>query len=414
MLDNSKLFVSIDKESKSPAVLKVVGVGGAGCNAIESMIKRGINGVEFIAINTDVQDLTKSSANHKIQIGKTLTRGLGAGSDPTIGRKAAEENKDEITELLKGTDMMFLTCGQGGGTGTGASPVIASIAKSLGILVIAIVTKPFNWEGKIRIQNAEKGILELKQYVDSLIVISNERILNIIDQNTPFTEALENANNILYEATRGISDIINVPGFINVDFADVRTIMTNSGEAILGCGVAKGENRAIEAAQLAISSPLLEGSSIRGAKNILINVSGPTSMSLHEITEANKIISDAAGNEANIIFGIVNRDDLNDGVSYTVVATGFNNKTNTSNNGKFKETKTLTNNKPNFLGKIFSNTEVDSMDFDVPTILRSNKDFNPDEFSLIDNNSNSKKNDKLYDIDDDNDEIDGFLKKIMD
>lgn len=420
-------FATIDKVNSSPAVLKVVGVGGAGGNAIESMIQRGIQGVEFIAVNTDVQHLAKSSAHTKIQIGSKITRGMGAGSDPNIGKDAAKENEDEIRRVLTGSDMVFITCGEGGGTGTGASPLIASIAKSLGALVIGIVSTPFSWEGKTRIENAKKGITELKKYVDSLIEIPNERILSIIDKNTPFKVALEKANEILYEATRGISDIINLSGYINVDFADVRTIMNMSGDAIIGCGIASGENRAADAARKAISSPLLNGVSIKGSKGILINVTGPSNMTMEEINEGNKIIVEEAGLEANIIFGVVIRDDLaEDYISYTVIATGFNIKNNGFNNN-------FTNNKngndkrkqqggtTRFLDFLRGDDSIDKNNLDTPTILRfdpnsrfddtPNDDDNFWKFNNNNKNNNAKNNRR---DDDDDDEGSDFLRKIMD
>ena len=256
-------FATLDRDTSMSAVLKVVGVGGGGCNAIESMIKRGLTGVEYIAVNTDAQVLEKNSATHKVQVGTSVTRGLGAGADPNVGKKALEEDREKISRILEGSDMVFVTAGMGGGTGTGGAPIVASIAKSMGALVIGIVTKPFRWEGKKRMLNAEDGIHELRQYVDSLIVIPNERILNILDGSISALTAFDKPNEVLYEATRGIADIITVPGIINVDFADVRSVMNQSGEALMGCGIASGENRAIEAAQKAISSPLLEGISVR-------------------------------------------------------------------------------------------------------------------------------------------------------
>ncbi len=420
----SSSFVKLDQEKTSPAILKVVGVGGAGCNAIESMITRGITGVDFVAINTDVQALSKSSANHKIKIGSNITRGLGAGADPNIGRKAAEESKDEIIEVLSGSDMIFITCGEGGGTGTGASPVIASIAKSIGSLVIGIVTKPFLWEGRTRTSNAEKGILELKQYVDSLIVIPNERILSIIEKNTPFKIALEKANEILYEATRGISDIINVPGYINVDFADVRSVMNMSGEAIMGCGIASGENRATEAAHKAISSPLLDGVSIKGSKSVLINVSGSSSMTMQEITEGNQIIFEAAGAEANIIFGVVTKEEMDDYISYTVIATGFNNRNNGSDNGyRDKNSKKKETYNPfNFIDTI-TKDGIDKNNLDTPTILRIEANTRIDDhlyedrhlpgfgFDFPTNKNTSKNFNKKSNKDDDSSD---FLRMIMD
>ncbi|MGE5682205.1 MAG: cell division protein FtsZ, partial [Bacillota bacterium] len=316
-------FATLDRENPMSAQLKVVGVGGGGCNAVESMINRGLSGVEYIVVNTDAQVLIKNSAAHKIQIGTSVTRGLGAGADPNVGKKAVEEDRDKITKILEGSDMVFITAGMGGGTGTGGAPIVASIAKSLGALVVGIVTKPFRWEGKKRMMNAEQGIQELRQYVDSLIVIPNERLLNILDHSVSANQAFDKPNEVLYEATRGIADIITIGGIINVDFADVRSVMSQSGEALMGCGIASGENRAIEAAQKAISSPLLEGVSIKGAKNILLNVTGSSSLTMHEIDEGNKVIYDAAGEEANVIFGWVNKEEMNEYVSYTVIATGF-------------------------------------------------------------------------------------------
>jgi len=272
-------FATLDTTKKNSAILKVVGVGGGGCNAVESMIRRGLIGVEYVAINTDAQVLEGSNAQYKVQVGAKITKGLGAGADPNVGKKAVEEDREKITEVLSGSDMVFVTAGMGGGTGTGGAPIVASIAKSLGALVVGIVTKPFRWEGKLRMLNAEKGIQELRQFVDSLIVIPNERLLAIVDKNAGFLSAFDKPNEVLYEATRGIADIITVSGLINVDFADVRTIMNQSGVAIIGCGIASGENRAIEAAQKAISSPLLDGMSIKGAKSILLNITGSSNFS---------------------------------------------------------------------------------------------------------------------------------------
>lgn len=316
-------FATIDRSQQMSAVLKVVGVGGGGCNAIESMIRRGLTGVEYIAVNTDAQVMEKNNANKKVQVGVKITKGLGAGADPNVGRKAVEEDQDKLAEILSGSDMVFVTTGMGGGTGTGGAPVVAKIAKSLGALVVGVVTKPFRWEGKKKMSNAEAGIAELKKYVDSLIVIPNERLLSLVDAKTGFHTAFDIPNEVLYEATRGIADIITIEGLINVDFADVRTVMNQSGVAMMGCGIASGENRAIEAAQKAISSPLLDGVNIKGAKNILLNVTGSSNLSIKEIDEGNSIIFDAAGDEANVIFGCVHKEEMEDYVSYTVIATGF-------------------------------------------------------------------------------------------
>jgi cell division protein FtsZ len=317
-------FATLDQEPTLSAKLKVIGVGGGGCNAIESMMKRGLTGVEYVAINTDAQVLATSNADHKLQIGTNLTKGLGAGADPNVGKKALEEDREKITKMLEGSDMVFITAGMGGGTGTGGAPIVASIAQSIGALVIGIVTKPFRWEGKKRMLNAEEGISEMRQYVDSLIVIPNERILNVLDDSAGAFKAFDKPNEVLHEATRGIADIITIGGQINVDFADVRSVMNHSGEALMGCGIASGESRAEEAAQKAISSPLLEGISINGAKNILLNVTASSNLTMKEINDGNQVIYDAAGEEANIIFGLVQKEEMNEYVSYTVIATGFN------------------------------------------------------------------------------------------
>lgn len=319
-------FATLDQEPTLSAKLKVIGVGGGGCNAIESMMKRGLSGVEYVAINTDAQVLSTSNANHKIQIGTSLTKGLGAGADPNVGRKALEEDREKITNILNHSDMVFITAGMGGGTGTGAAPIVAAIAQSIGALVIGIVTKPFKWEGKKRMLNAEEGISEMRQYVDSLIVIPNERILNVLDDSAGAFKAFDKPNEVLHEATRGIADIITIEGQINVDFADVRSVMNHSGEALMGCGIASGEDRAVEAAQKAISSPLLEGISIKGADNILLNVTASSNLTMKEINDGNQVIYDAAGEEANIIFGLVEKEEMNEYVSYTVIATGFDSK----------------------------------------------------------------------------------------
>lgn len=367
-------FVTIDRNTPLSASLKVVGVGGGGCNAVESMIQKGLNGVEYIVVNTDAQVLRSSSASHKIQVGTSITRGLGAGADPNVGRKSIEEDRDKLEDILKGSDMVFITAGMGGGTGTGGAPIVASIARSVGALVVGIVTKPFRWEGKKRTMNAEQGIQELKQYVDSLIVIPNERLLSIVDKSTNAFTAFDKPNEVLYEATRGIADIITVEGLINVDFADVRSVMNQSGDALMGCGIASGENRAIEAAQKAISSPLLDGVSIKGAKSILLNVTGSSNMSIQEVNEGNNVIFDAAGEEANVIFGCVKREEMNDYVSYTVIATGFDKPKSTIVNpgipnkkeDSFRDFGQFTG--FNLFSSDFANT--DSNNLDEPTIFR--------------------------------------------
>lgn len=309
------------------AKIRVVGVGGGGGNAVNSMIQRGIQGVEFISINTDLQALDKSLAPHKVQIGKTLTKGLGAGADPTVGKKAVEENREEIADVFSGSDMVFVTAGMGGGTGTGGAPMVASIAKSVGALVVGIVTKPFIWEGKRRLAQADEGIAELKRNVDTLIVIPNHRLLSIIEKNALFTEAFERANQILYNATKGISEVITRSGFINVDFADVRTIMREMGDALMGTGFGKGENRSMEAAQNAISSPLLEGVSINGAQGVLVNITGGPNMTMMDVDSVMNVVYEAVGSDtANIIFGTVIDENLTEELYVTVIATGFNKK----------------------------------------------------------------------------------------
>jgi cell division protein FtsZ len=382
-------FVTIDKEQSLSAKLRVVGIGGGGCNAIESMMSKGLEGVEYIAINTDAQVLEKSSAQHRLQIGRNLTKGLGAGADPNVGRKAIEEDREKISKILEGSDMVFITAGMGGGTGTGGAPIVASIAQSIGALVIGIVTKPFKWEGKRRMSNAEDGIKELRQYVDSLIVIPNERILNIMDDSSEAFAAFDKPNEVLHEATRGIAEIITIPGKINVDFADVRSVMNHSGEALMGCGIASGEHRASEAAQKAISSPLLEGINIKGAKNILLNVTASSNLTMKEITEGNQIIYDSAGEEANVIFGLVQKEDMNEYVSYTVIATGFNRheaggsrtQSNAESETPKKKSALLTGFKP-------TRFEFDeNADLEIPTIKRmggtSHSFMNTDESSQV-------------------------------
>jgi cell division protein FtsZ len=308
-----------------PAVIKVVGIGGGGGNAVERMIKAGLMGVEFVSINTDQQALTKSSASQKIAVGTRQTKGLGAGGNPEVGRKAAEEDRDQIVDVLDGADMVFLTAGMGGGTGTGAAGVVAEIARDIGALTVAVVTKPFDFEGRRRCENADKGIEALKDYVDTLIIIPNQRLLSVVERNTPMVEAFSIADEVLHHATRGISDLITVTGIVNLDFADVRSVLSGmGGDALMGTGIASGENRALEAARGAISSNLLEDMSIEGAKGVLINITGSEDMSLFEVNEAATLISEAAGPEANVIFGSVVNPELTDELRVTVIAAGFN------------------------------------------------------------------------------------------
>lgn len=316
-------MLEFDTNLDSLATIKVIGVGGGGNNAVNRMIEHGVQGVEFIAVNTDSQALNLSKAEIKMQIGAKLTRGLGAGANPEVGKKAAEESKEQIEEALKGADMVFVTAGMGGGTGTGAAPVIAQIARDLGTLTVGVVTRPFSFEGRKRSTQAEGGIQALKQAVDTLIVIPNDRLLEIVDKSTPMLEAFREADNVLRQGVQGISDLIAVPGLINLDFADVKTIMSNKGSALMGIGVSSGENRAAEAAKKAISSPLLE-TSIDGAQGVLMNITGGSNLSLFEVQEAADIVATASDQEVNMIFGSVINEDLKDEIVVTVIATGFN------------------------------------------------------------------------------------------
>jgi len=304
------------------ALIKVIGVGGGGCNALNRMIKANLRGIEFIAVNTDAQALYHSEAAVKINIGKATTRGLGAGSNPDIGRQSAEESAEEIRAAIEGSDMVFITAGMGGGTGTGGAPVIADIAKEMGILTVAVVTKPFSFEGHRRKTQADEGLENLKNKVDTLITIPNDKILSIIDKKTPITEAFTVVDDVLRQGVQGIADLITVHGMINVDFADVKAVMENAGSALMGIGYGTGENRAVEAAKAAIESPLLE-LSIDGAKGVLFNITGGNDLSMFEVDEAARIITEAADAEANIIFGAVINDSYTGEVKITVVATGF-------------------------------------------------------------------------------------------
>ena len=304
------------------AVIKVVGIGGGGVNAVNRMIDAGLRGVEFIAINTDAQALLMSDADVKLDIGRDLTRGLGAGSDPDIGTQAADDHRDEIVEVLKGADMVFVTAGEGGGTGTGGAPVVAQVAKELGALTIGVVTRPFTFEGRRRSAQAEDGIAALKEEVDTLIIIPNDRLLQIADGDTSVVQAFQLADDVLLQGVQGITDLITTPGLINLDFADVRTVMKDAGSALMGIGKARGDSRAVEAAKLAISSPLLEAS-IDGARGVLLMLAGGSDLGLFEVNEAADVITAAADTEANIIFGAVIDDSLGDEVKVTVIAAGF-------------------------------------------------------------------------------------------
>jgi cell division protein FtsZ len=323
----------LEEEKPLTTVIKVVGVGGAGTNAVNRMIATGMDGVEFIVVNTDVQQLRDSIASVKIQIGTKLTRGLGAGADPNVGREAANEDRDKIHKALKAADMVFITAGMGGGTGTGAAPIVAEVAKEQSALVVGVVTKPFKVEGKKRMCQAEQGIANLKEKVDTLITIHNDLLLKIIDRRTPIEDAFKLADDILRQGVQGIADLIMVTGLVNVDFADVRTVMRETGDALMGVGIGTGENKALEATQQAINSPLLEETSIEGAKAVLINIAGGNDLSLHEVNEVTDMITRQVDPEANIIFGTTIDPALSDRVRVTVIATGFDRKRNMLNRG---------------------------------------------------------------------------------
>ena len=360
-----------EKMLDGTAVIKVVGVGGAGTNAVNRMVDFGIRGVEFIAINTDRQALQLSKAGTKIQIGEKITRGLGAGANPDIGAQSAEESKSEIEEALRGADMVFVTAGMGGGTGTGAAPIVAGLAKDMGILTIGVVTKPFTFEGKKRLSQADRGIESLKGKVDTLVVIPNDKLLQIIDRKTSIVEAFEKADDILRQGVQGISDLIAVPGLVNLDFADVKTIMLNTGMAHMGVGRASGENRAEDAAKQATESPLLE-TSIEGARGVIINITGGPDLGLHEVNTAAELIQRSVDPEANIIFGAVIDPDMQDEISITVIATEFEKEQSISNLGVDNIVSKAWDKK---ISSIPSSTESSSSsnDLDIPSFLRKNK-----------------------------------------
>lgn len=389
-------MIELDNYFDRGARIRVVGVGGGGGNAVNSMIDKGLQGVDFFSINCDVQALDRNMASNKIQIGKNLTRGLGAGADPSIGQRAVEEDRDEIARAIAGSDMVFVTAGMGGGTGTGGAPIVANIAKSVGALVVGIVTKPFNCEGRKRLAQADTGIEEMKKQVDTLIIIPNQKLLSIVERNTPLQEAFDRANEVLHNAARGISELITVPGIINVDFADVRTIMREMGDALMGSGVAAGENRATEAAQAAISSPLLEGISIAGAQGVLVNVTGGSTMSLVEVNEAVDVIREAAGEDANVIMGAVIDEKLTDEMMVTVIATGFNKRPA----GGMRHVKT-----PSVIDKIPS-TANELHKLDEPTYRRKGIDI-----SVTALKTHEEEREKINKSDP---EKPAFLRKIMD
>ena len=375
--------------SENLAKIKVIGVGGGGGNAVNTMISSSLHGVDFINANTDSQALGVSNSPIKIQIGTQITKGLGAGSNPEIGRQSALESRDEIRPYLEGADMIFITAGMGGGTGTGATPVIAEIARECSILTIAVVTKPFQFEGKKRNVQAEEGIAQLRETVDTLIVVPNQRLLSLGGRNLSLLEAFKKADDILYQAVKGISDLILVPGLINLDFADVKSVMSNMGMAIMGTGVASGENRAVEAAQRAISSPLLEDNTIQGAHGILLNITGGPDMSLYEVNEASSLIQEEADDDANIIFGTVIDQNMHDEIRITVIATGFDDIMkkkeslgNVTHLGGYRREDLST---PTFMRREKSqnhaniaamsiNGETENMDIQIPTFLRRQAD----------------------------------------
>jgi len=323
-------------DSNYLAVIKVIGVGGGGTNAVDRMVDAGVRGVEFIAVNTDAQALAMCDAQVKLQLGGTITKGLGAGADPKVGREAAEESREELKEAIRGADMVFVTAGEGGGTGTGAAPVIAQIAREQGALTVGVVTKPFGFEGAQRTRRAEDGIAELRTHVDSVIVIPNERLLEVVDPNTSIVDAFRLADDVLRQGVQGITDLITVPGLVNLDFADVRTIMAGAGASLMGIGVATGEHRAVEAARMAISSPLLE-STVAGATGILMNITGGPDLGLFEVSEAASLIRDAAHVDCNVIFGAVIDEDSGDHIRVTVIATGFDGPQQAAQSGAGQE-----------------------------------------------------------------------------
>jgi cell division protein FtsZ len=317
------MIFELEENVQQNARMKVVGVGGGGGNAVNRMIEEHLSGVEFISVNTDAQALLNSRSDIKVQIGKKLTRGLGAGARPEIGRQAIEENRDDAGRTILGADLVFVTCGMGGGTGTGAAPIIAAMAREMGALTVGIVTKPFLFEGKKRMKQAEMGIAEMRKHVDTMIVVPNERLLAVAGKGMPFLDALKKADEVLLNATRGISTLISVTGLVNVDFADVRTVMQNGGSALMGTGTGKGDNRALEAAQQAISSPLLDNVSINGATGALVNITGGADLTLGEVTQISDTIHDAAGEDADVIFGAVVDPAMEGEIRVTVIATGF-------------------------------------------------------------------------------------------
>jgi len=377
----------MDENNGFSAKLKVVGIGGGGCNAINNMVEAGLQGVEFLAVNTDIQSLNANKASVKIQIGTKLTRGLGAGANPEIGRQAALEDAEQIAEALKGADMVFITCGLGGGTGTGASPVVAEVSKELGALTVAVVTKPFAFEGKMRNFQADEGLARLKTQVDTLITIPNQRLLSVGGKHMTIKDAFVKADEVLLHAVRSISDLIISDGYVNVDFKDVQTVMREKGLAIMGVGMSSGDRRAIEAAQKAISSPLLEDISIHGARGVLINVTGSSNMTLHEVNEASTLIQEQAHEEAHVIWGLVFDESMDESVRITVIATGFEEPAVIAEERPEKRTEKLFDDKgaPTYMKRNVKvemrdvrpkpvNVDLDDDRYDIPTFLRKQAD----------------------------------------
>ena len=380
----SKLSIELDGGDASPANIRVIGVGGGGSNAVNRMISAGVRGVEYFACNTDLQALRRCNAPNKLQIGGGLTKGLGAGADPDVGRNAALEDQDRLAHAVEGADMVFLAMGLGGGTGSGAGPIIAKLAAEAGALAVACVTKPFEFEGKKRMRQAERASRELREHVDTLITIPNQRLLAFVERNTGLQESFKIADDVLRQAIQGISDLINCPGEINLDFADVRKVMSDMGRALMGTAVADGENRAIHAAQAAISSPLLEDASIEGARGVLINITGGHDLTLFEVTEAAQIIQQAADPDAEILFGCVHDEKMAGSVKVTVIATGFDKLERDIVDVEREEAKPLASSgarpaRPPFLrgddsGGFGPNASGNRDDFDIPTVLRRQMD----------------------------------------
>ena len=373
--------------SDQKAKILVIGVGGGGGNAINRMIEDGMNSVQFIAINTDAQDLENNNSQTKLQIGKELTKGLGAGANSEVGKAAVDENKEIIIQDLKKSDMVFITAGMGGGTGTGAAPAIAKIAKDLGVLTVGIITKPFAFEGPIRKKRALEGIKEMKKNCDTLLVIPNETLLELADDNTSVIESFKLADSVLNQATKGISELINKPGLINLDFADVETVMKNMGDAIMGTGIARGEERAILAAQQSINSPLLQNANIKGAKGLLVNITGPKDMTIHELNDASSIIYEESGEDANVILGCVIDSELEDEINVTVIATGLD----YDEYPNFYQDETKYSNK-----NLIQNNSEKNHDENIETNYNSNQDTDKNKDEIIKEDNNSENNIPIF------------------